>query len=98
MNTLQKYGPAIGYVVLAITLAFAIQTIQQNTVGKIYDNQIEACERGNLIREVVYANTTAAVRQDPGAGFGKQLQILRAVPGTDLTDGTLDCRAVITAP
>jgi hypothetical protein len=98
VKVLQKYGPAIGYVILAVTLALAIQTIQNNTVGKIYDNQIEACERGNLIREVVYRNTKDAVKQDPGAGFERQLRILQSVPGTDLTDGTLDCRAVITAP
>lgn len=64
----------------------------------LYQNTLEACERVNHLREVVYANTLQAARTEPNATYTAQLKVLRSVPGFNPADGTVDCAAAISRP
>lgn len=95
-------------VVIAAIVAPAIvgQVAVNHANDTSYQNALAACERGNAVREVVFANTRNAVRQSIAAGdspaiiaeFQDNLRTLRAVPGTNQRTGRVDCGAVIERP
>lgn len=99
MGNLKQYGPALAYLIIALIASYAVYTIQQNTLGIIYQNQIESCERGNVIRQVVYTNTRGAIQVDPSQPeFRENLALLRSTPGINLKNGTVNCREIVQEP
>ena len=104
---------AFVFVLLVISLALyafqkqhddSLKQTQDQATEKFYQAALASCERGNTIREVVYANTVAIkkVTTDfiPGhpAVVDKQLEVLRAAPYVDLKDGTVDCKKAVNEP
>lgn len=99
MGNLKQYGPALAYLIIALLASYAVYAIQQNTLGTIYQNTLEACERGNALREVVYTNTRGAIQVDPSQPeFRKNLVLLRSTPGVNLKNGTVNCREIVQEP
>jgi hypothetical protein len=92
----------IAYLVLAVGMVAGLYLVQQSAVERVtealYRNAIASCERGNLLRQVVYSNTKQAASIDPNASYRGQLKILQSVPGTDPETGTVNCRAIIPRP
>jgi hypothetical protein len=98
MAFLKKHGHWVAYLIIAFGFSAALFALQEQTADKLYENSLRACERGNVIREVVYSNTKDALAQNPGAGFAGQLALLRSVPNVDMFNGTIDCSASISRP
>jgi hypothetical protein len=99
----------IAYLVLAVGMVAGLYLVQQSAergqdrevervTEALYRNAIASCERGNLLRQVVYSNTKQAASIDPNASYQGQLKILQSVPGTDPETGTVNCRAIIPRP
>ena len=98
--------------VFAISVAFAFVFIgvgaesrfdadnrREETAKLLYDNSVSACDRGNVIRKVVFANTKAATSsQVDGGKYAAQLAYLKKQPFTNQEDGTIDCDAAIPKP
>lgn len=67
-----------------------------------YENQIAGCERGNVLREIVFSNTKTATVENAGTPIGERfaanLRALKTTEGADPKTGAIDCRAVIDAP
>ena len=71
-----------------------------------YFNAVDACERGNPLRGVVYRNTAISVKQSKGIGdppkvtqvFEDNKAALLSTPGIDPETGEVDCLAVIKRP
>lgn len=78
--------------------ATKLQNAQEETTRVLYLNSLEACERGNKLRTVVYANTKQAAAIEPGATYSRQLRFLRSAPYTNPVTGTINCAAAIDAP
>ena len=102
-------GKAVaGAVVLVAVAAPAIvgRVAVSSDNERNYENQLAGCERGNPLREVVFANTENAVAQARNAGdprriieqFKGNLQILLSVPGVDPETGKVKCDEVVQEP
>ena len=92
-----KIGIAFGIVI--VVLAVILSGQQHKSAERLYENSLVACERGNIIRAVVYRNTESAVLQDRKVvGFKVSLNQLRSTPYINLKDGTVDCLAAIKKP
>lgn len=65
----------------------------------VIESQIEACQRGNAVREVVFRNTEEGVRsaasQREATSFAHNLGILVAPPEVDDETGLVDCEAAV---
>lgn len=75
-----------------------LQQAQEETARVLYVNSLEACERGNKLRTVVYQNTKQAAAIEPSATYSEQLALLRSAPYTNPVTGTINCAAAIDAP
>jgi len=110
MAVIHKHGNLIAYLIIVATLAAGLGKLQHDSENAreantavatqlLYQNQLDACERGNTIREVVYGNTQSAVKQDPGFGqFEDNLRILQDTPYANLKTGRIDCVAAVPKP
>ena len=75
-----------------------------NTVDsqEAYQDRIAACERGNVVREIVFSNTRAAVVENKGlpirSVYKGNVEAMRNTPGANPRTGAVDCQAVIQEP
>lgn len=90
MDFLKRHSDFVTYGIITLVFLVALYQVERDVIGKIQANQIEACERGNALREVVYGNTLQAAKLQPGATYAEQLHILRDSPFIQ-PDGTIDC-------
>jgi hypothetical protein len=95
MAFIKRHSAAFAFAALAIAGAYGFLVVEERTTDQLYENSLEACERGNKLRQVVFLNVQDAIRQDPGAGFERQMAILLDTPGIDPEYGTIDCEALI---
>lgn len=94
MAFLKKHSDLIAYLVLTAVFIGGLWNVEQNTIQKIQENQLEACERGNIIRLIVYRNTREAASIEPKAHYKDQLRILKATPYIR-ANGTIDCEQAV---
>ena len=105
MAFLNRHSITLAFVLLVTAFVLALGKVQHDQAhragearAQLYENTVAACERGNIIRQVVFANTTQAAKAEPGRTYSEQLKLLRAYPHINQQDGTLDCRAAIPEP
>lgn len=49
-NFFDKNGPLVAFLILALIGGWAIRSSSQESARTLYKSQIEACERGNILR------------------------------------------------
>lgn len=100
MAFVKRHRTGLAFTVLSLAIILALSAVEERTATQLYQNSLAACERGNVLRSVVYANTANAARQNPNnAGkFAEQLKVLQSVEHTNQKDGTIDCDAANPAP
>lgn len=112
MAVIHKHGNLIAYLIIVAAVAAGLGKLQHDSENAreanaavatqlLYQNQLDACEQSNTIREVVYGNTQSAVKQDPGFGqFEDNLKLLQDTPYVyvDHKTGRIDCLAAVPKP
>ena len=67
-----------------------------------YQNQIDACERGNVLRRIVFSPTSPAVEENAGTRIGRvyadNLDAMLQTEGVHPRTGAVTCTEVIQAP
>ena len=88
----------IAYLLIFFTFIFTyVQAFQR------YIDQKNACERGNGIRQPVYQNTLAAIKENEDRSLERIYQrnldfIIEASPTLNKDTGVIDCNKVINKP
>jgi len=100
MAFVKRHRTGLAFTVLSLAIILALSAVEGHTATQLYQNSLAACERGNVLRSVVYANTANAARQNlNNAGkFAEQLKVLQSVEHANQKDGTIDCDAANPAP
>ena len=103
----KRHGELLAFLFLAMAFTLVIQQLHttdqenldraQNAANqRLYEAELEACQRARKVLSVVYQNTADAVRQDPSAGFEAQLKKLNTIehlkPG-----GSVNCSKAVPA-
>lgn len=87
--------------------AFGIATILRHDASeradqRAYLNQLEGCERGNVLRQIVFSNTSTAARENRGTRIGRDyrenVRLMLQTKGVDPRTGAVTCTEVIQAP
>lgn len=105
----RKHIDILVYLFITAVFIGGLQQIQASVTDKIeqeakvtaellYQNALDGCDRGNLVRQVIYANTKQAAILEPNASYEGQLKVLQSVPTTDPETGTIDCESVVVKP
>ena len=103
-----KHIPAYALVVVVTAGAsygVAKEVVADNATAGYY-NAVDACERGNPLRHVVFGNASISIEQSRGIDdpqkvtqvFIDNRKALLSVPGVDPETGEVDCLAVIDQP
>lgn len=102
LSKLKEHRDLMAFALIALATGYGLYLVQEQSAHTLYVTQLEACERGNVLRAVVFANTTAAEAQavpgsDAEKSFATQLATLRDTP-YKLPDGTVECALAIPEP
>ena len=94
-----KVALATTGIVVAVTGFGIVNELSVHRHELVIESQIQACQRGNAVREVVFRNTQEAVRssasQREATTFAHNLGILVAPPEVDDETGLVDCEAAV---
>lgn len=67
-----------------------------------YINQLDGCERENILRQIVFSNTSTAVEENRGTRIGRvyadNLDAMLQTEGVNPRTGAVTCTEVIQAP
>lgn len=95
---LHIHQQAVAFACFAVFVAIGLHEVTSQADDRLWRNSIAACERGNVIRQVIHANTRAAAEKFPNSTYNRQLATLNAVSYADPLTGTVDCEQAIPKP
>jgi len=90
-----NFWPIVSYVFLVAVLLFALNVARNDTTNLLLENQLSSCERGNVIREVLFATIVQAAESNPTEAYAEQVRIMQSTLHTNQETGVVDCRKTI---
>ena len=90
---MHRFKPVHAYVAFALVVALVMGKDQ----AQQYDNEITACERGNVIREAIVSNSQI-VRSNLRRHPRSHRQQLAAITALIAENGAIDCADTIDKP
>lgn len=98
MAWLKRHVYTLALLGMTLVMVYALAEFRSHADRVLYENTLAGCERGNVLRSVVFKNTKSAAQTTPEGTFARQLETLKSIPTTNPITGEVDCDALVEKP